>query len=450
MDINWKNEGAEAVERLRGMIRFDTVNPPGNERALVEWLAAELRAEGLAPEVIVSEGERANLAVRLKGDGSERPLLLMSHLDVVPVEQDRWSCPPFAAEVQDGFVYGRGAIDSKLTGAVQLQVLLLCHRLGLGLKRDLVLVAAADEERGGVYGMEWLARERPELFDAEFGLNEGGGFALVVDGVPLYTVQVGEKGGADVDLVANGQPGHSSVPHDDNAVFHLAQVLARMAGGKMPHQPPASVRAFFAAAAAAMPRVEVAADLRALLDPAAHATALARLPVNEPTRRMFDAMVRNTCAPTILQAGLKRNVIPSAAVAQLSGRPLPDVDAETFVGQVQALAGEGVDCQLETFRPGVEFDHRSPLFAAVAAAVKRFDPVGVAVPYMQTGGTDARFLTDRDIAVYGFVPMRHEEGLDFFELCHGHDERVSVDNILCGVQAIFDIACRLNGVGDYG
>ena len=132
MDINWKNEGAEAVERLRGMIRFDTVNPPGNERALVEWLAAELRAEGLAPEVIVSEGERANLAVRLKGDGSERPLLLMSHLDVVPVEQDRWSCPPFAAEVQDGFVYGRGAIDSKLTGAVQLQVLLLCHRLGLG------------------------------------------------------------------------------------------------------------------------------------------------------------------------------------------------------------------------------------------------------------------------------------------------------------------------------
>ena len=365
------------------------------------------------------------------------------------MEEDRWSYPPFAAEVKDGFVYGRGAIDSKLTGAVQLQVLLLCHRLGLSLKRDLVVVAAADEERGGVYGMQWLARERPDLFDAEFGLNEGGGFALVVDGVPLYTVQVGEKGGADVDLMANGQPGHSSVPHDDNAIFHIAQVLARMAGGKMPHQPPASVRAFFVAAAEAMPRAQVAADLRALLDPTAHAAALARLPINEPTRRIFDAMVRNTCAPTILQAGLKRNVIPSVALTQLSGRPLPGVDAETFVGQVRALAGASVDCRLDTFRPGVEFDHQSPLFAAVAAAVKRFDPTGVAVPYMQTGGTDARFLTDRDIAVYGFVPMRYEEGLDFFELCHGHDERVSADNILFGVQTLFDIACRLNKVGDY-
>ena len=186
-----------------------------------------------------------------------------------------------------------------------------------------------------------------------------------------------------------------------------------------------------------------------MLDAEAHVEALKRLPVNEPTRRMFDAMVRNTCAPTVLEAGLKRNVIPSEAVAQLSGRPLPGVDAETFVDQVRALAGGGVDYRLGTFRPGVEFDHRTPLFAAIAESVERFDPQGVAVPYMQTGGTDARFLVDRDIAVYGFVPMRYEQGLDFFELCHGHDERVSVDNILFGVQAIFDITCRLNGVGDY-
>ena len=449
MDIDWEREGAAAVERLRGMIRFATVNPPGDERELVEWLAQELQGEGLEPEVIVSEGARANLAIRLKGDGSERPLLLMSHLDVVPVEAERWSCPPFAGELRDGFVFGRGAIDSKLTGAVQLQVLLLCQRLGLGLRRDLVLVAAADEERGGVYGMEWLARERPELFDAEYGLNEAGGFALVVDGIPLYTVQVGEKGGADLDLVALGQPGHSSVPHSDNAVFRLAQTLAGMAESKMPHQPPASVRAFFAAAAEAQARPEVAADLRAMLDPVEHGEALLRLPVNEPTRRMFDAMVRNTCAPTVLEAGLKRNVIPSAAVAQLSGRPLPGVDAETFVEQVRALAGAGVDYRLGTFRPGVEFDHQTPLFTAIAESVKRFDPQGAAVPYMQTGGTDARFLVDRDIAVYGFVPMRYEQGLNFFDLCHGHDERVSVDNILLGVQAIFDITCRLNGVGDY-
>ena len=449
MEIDWQKEGVEAVERLRAMIRFATVNPPGDERELVEWLAGTLRREGLEPEVIIAEGERANLTVTVKGDGSERPLLLLSHLDVVPVEEQQWSSPPFAADLRDGYVYGRGAIDSKLTGAVQLQVLLMCHRLGLGLKRDLVLVAAADEERGGVYGVEWLARQRPDLFDAEYGLNEAGGFALMVDGIPLYTVQVGEKGGAELDLVAGGQPGHSSVPHDDNAVFHLARVLAAMADVQMPHQPPASVQAFFTAAADAQVRADVAADLRAMLDAEAYQEALSRLPVNEPTRRMFDAMVRNTCAPTVVEAGLKRNVIPSQAVAQLSGRPLPGVDAETFVEQVRALAGEGVDYQLGNFRSGVEYDHRTPLFAAIAASVQRFDPQGAAVPYMQTGGTDARFLADRDIAIYGFVPMRYEEGLDFFDLCHGHDERVSVDNILFAVQVIFDITCRLNKVGEY-
>ena len=423
MDIDWEKEGVEAVERLREMIRFATVNPPGDEKELVEWLAGTLRQEGLEPEVIVSEGARANLAVTVKGDGSERPLLLLSHLDVVPVETERWTSPPFAGELRDGFVYGRGAIDSKLTGAVQLQVLLMCHRLGLSLKRDLVLVAAADEERGGVYGVEWLARERPELFDAEYGLNEAGGFALMVDGKPLYTVQVGEKGGAELDLVACGQPGHSSVPHEDNAVFHLAQVLAGMANAKMPHQPPASVRAFFEAAAAAQDRPEVAADLRAMLDGGKQQEALARLPVNEPTRLMFDAMVRNTCAPTVLEAGLKRNV--------------------------RALAIESADYRLGKFRAGVEYDYQTTFFAAIADSVKRFDPAGTAVPYMQTGGTDARFLADRDIAVYGFVPMRYEEGLDFFELCHGHDERVSVENVGFGVQLVFDIACKLNGVGDY-
>ncbi len=449
MDVDWEKEGVEAVERLREMIRFATVNPPGDEKELVEWLAGTLRQEGLEPEVIVSEGARANLAVTVKGDGSERPLLLLSHLDVVPVEKERWTSPPFAGELRDGFVYGRGAIDSKLTGAVQLQVLLMCHRLGLSLKRDLVLVAAADEERGGVYGVEWLARERPELFDAEYGLNEAGGFALMVDGKPLYTVQVGEKGGAELDLVACGQPGHSSVPHEDNAVFHLAQVLAGMANAKMPHQPPASVRAFFEAAAAAQDRPEVAADLRAMLDGGKQQEALARLPVNEPTRLMFDAMVRNTCAPTVLEAGLKRNVIPSRAVAQLSGRTLPGVDADTFLEQVRALASESADYRLGKFRAGVEYDHQTTFFAAIADSVKRFDPAGTAVPYMQTGGTDARFLADRDIAVYGFVPMRYEEGLDFFELCHGHDERVSVENVDFGVQLVFDIACKLNVVGDY-
>lgn len=446
MKIDWEKMEREAVERLRGMVRFDTTNPPGNELGLVRHLAGELGKEGLQPQVLVSEGERASLAVRLRGDGSRRPLLLLSHLDVVPVEPEKWTYLPFAGEVADGFVWGRGAIDSKLTGAVGLQVLLMCKRLGLPLKRDLVAVAAGDEECGGKYGVDWLAEHHPELFDAEFGINEGGGFALLVDGKPLYVCQVGEKGNAPVDLVAHGRPGHSAVPHGENPLFALGRALEKLGGEKMPHQVTASVRAFFDRAADFQQDAQVAADLRAMLDPQRQGEALERLPVNEPTRLMFDALVRNTCAPTVLQAGLKRNVIPSAATAQLSGRPLPGIGEEEFLRQVRAIVGDEVELRMEGFRPGVEFDHETPLLAAIEASMQRWDPDGAVVPFMQTGGTDARFLNDRDISIYGFVPMRYEPGLDYFDLCHGHDERVSLANVRFGVQVLFDVVCWLNGL----
>ncbi|NKB71113.1 MAG: M20/M25/M40 family metallo-hydrolase [Candidatus Latescibacteria bacterium] len=446
MHIDWQTQGGESVARLQSMLRFDTTNPPGNERALVEHLAAELASEGLQAQILESAPQRANLVVRLEGDGSERPLLLLSHLDVVPAEPAQWSHPPFAGEVADGLVWGRGAVDSKLTTTVGIQVLLLCKRLGLPLKRDLVLVAAADEELGGVHGVQWLAENHPDVFDAEYGINEAGGFALLVDGRPVYTCQVGEKGGAELDIITHGQPGHSSVPHDDNAVFHLAQALARMAGQKMPHRLTPSVRAFFEETARVQQREQVAQDLLALLDPERQVEALARLPLGQPTRLMFDAMLRSTCAPTVLQAGIKRNVIPSAATAQLSGRPLPGVDAETFVEEVRSLVGDEVELNLGTFRPGVEFKHQTPLFDAIAASMGQWDPQGAVVPYMVTGGTDARFLRDRDIQIYGFIPMRYEEGMDFFDLCHGHDERVSVANVHFAVQVLHDVVCRLNGL----
>ncbi len=447
MNVVWDASGREAVGWLRRLLRFDTTNPPGNELPLVRDIAGALAAEGLAPCVLESAPGRGNLVVRLEGDGSERPLLLLSHIDVVPAEPAKWTRDPFGGTVDAGYVWGRGAIDSKLTTAVGLQVLLMCRRLGLALKRDLVLVAAADEELGGVHGVRWLAANHPEVFDAEYGINEGGGFALMIDGRPVYTCQVAEKGSAEVNLVARGQPGHSSVPHGDNSVFHLAGALERMRGEKMPHRVTAGVRAFFEGAAAAQVRSEVADLLLDVLDPERCDRALSALPVDEPTRLMFDAMVRNTCAPTILEAGVKRNVIPSEAVARLSGRPLPGVDKAEFDREVRALAGEGVAFELEkTFRPGTEFDHRTPLLNAIEASVARFDPDAAVVPYMQTGGTDARFLRDRDIHIYGFIPMRHEAGEAYFELCHGHDERVSVANVQFGVQVLFDVVCRLNGI----
>ena len=445
MDIDWTKEGDESVRRLQAMLRYDTTNPPGNELALAQALAEELKTEGLEAEVLCSGDQRGNLVVRLRGDGSERPILMMSHLDVVPAEPNMWTHPPFDGVVANDFVWGRGAIDSKLTGAVHLQVMLMCKRLGLPLKRDLILIAAADEETGAVYGMEWLVDQHPEWFDAEYGLNEAGGFALMVDGVPIYTCQVAEKGSAPYDVVANGQPGHSSVPHNNNAIAHLGQALHLLGSGLMPHLLVPCVQAFFESMANAMPRVVVGELLKEVLVPETSEAALAALPVNEATRLMFQAMVRNTCAPTVLEAGLKRNVIPSEARAQLSGRPLPGVDQQAFENEVRALLGSNVDLDLtEAFRPGVAFEHDTPLFDAINEAMKQVDASSVVAPYMQTGGTDARFLCDLDIHVYGFVPMRYETGLDFFELCHGHDERVSVENVTFAVQVLFDVVRRLN------
>ena len=157
-------------------------------------------------------------------------------------------------------------------------------------------------------------------------------------------------------------------------------------------------------------------------------------------------MVRNTCAPTVLAAGLKRNVIPSEAIVQLSGRPLAGVDGEVFLSEVHRIVGEEVEIRMEAFRPGFEFDCETDLFSAIQASLKRWDPNGTVLPYMQTGGTDARFLRDRDIKIYGFLPMRYEPGMDYFELCHGHNERVSQANVLFGTQVLFDVVCRLNGV----
>ncbi len=447
MQIEWDNIRRETIACLQQLIRFETVNPPGNELPLVRSLAEELAEEGFAPQVLESGPGRGNLVVRLRGDGSERPVLLLSHLDVVPAEPEQWTHPPFAGKVADGYVWGRGAIDSKLTTAVDLQVLRLCQRLNLPLKRDLVVVAAADEEMGASYGVQWLAQNHPEVFDAEYGINEAGGFALLVDGKPLYTCQVGEKGGANLDLVAHGRPGHSSVPHDANPIFYLGEVLGKLAGGKMPHRPPKSVRAFFEAAAAAQERPEVAELLLAQLDPARQQDALAQMPTSEPTRLMFDAMLRNTCAPTILEAGVKRNVIPSTATAQLSGRTLPGVTEAEFVEEVRGIVGDAAEFCMGAFRPGVEFNHETPLFDAIQVSMQRWDPEGAVVPYMVTGGTDARWLMDDfDIDIYGFIPMRYEEGMDFFDLCHAHDERVSTENVLFGVQVLFDAVCRLNGI----
>ncbi len=446
MQVDWDRVGQEGVALLRELLRFDTTNPPGNELALARYLEDRLKAEGFDPQILESAPNRANLVVRMNGTGRERPMLLLSHTDVVPAEPSQWTHPPFAGHVADGYVWGRGAFDSKLTVVVGIQVLRLCKRLGLPLERDLVVVAAGDEEMRATCGVRWLAEHHADVFDAEFGINEGGGYAVKVDGRPIYTCQVGEKGSAPVDLISTGRPGHSSVPHDNNAIAHLGKVLRALGERKMPHRVTKSGGAFIQGAAAAQRHPEVRALLLKLLVPEEAEAALRALPVDEPTRLMLDATLRNTCAPTMLNAGLKRNVIPSEVRLSLSGRTLPGTDEATFMEELREIVGDEIEVEMKgPFSSGNEFDHETDLFEAIRTSLKRFDPEGTVAPHLTTGGTDAKWLAHLDMQIYGFIPMRWEPGFHFYELAHGHDERISTQNVRFATQVVFDTVCRLNG-----
>jgi acetylornithine deacetylase/succinyl-diaminopimelate desuccinylase-like protein len=439
--------GPEAVEHLRALIRFNTVNPPGDERPAADYVAAVGRAAGLEARVIDSGPNRGNAVLRLRGTGRARPILLLSHLDTVPCEPEKWRHDPWGGVVADGCVWGRGAIDSKLTTATQLAALNALTRSGRRPARDVVLAATASEEMGGpANGAAYLAECHREMIEAEVTLSEHGGFAVEIGGRTYFTVQTAEKGGCGVDLVAGGTPGHASVPHADNPIHKLARALERLAHGPMPVRPTATVRAFVERAAAdqaARGAEEVAAMLRELLDTRTAPAALARLPVDEGLRRTIDATLRNTAAPTILAAGTKRNVIPSEATVQLSGRPLPGVDRATFLAELRTAVGPEVELIAHDFTPALEHQLDPAFEAAALRALRRHDPAAVVVPFMMPLGTDAKRLTGLDTTIYGFVPMLPEPGLDYMSLCHGHDERTTVRSVDFGARVLADLVADL-------
>ena len=437
----------EAVQHLRALIRFDTTNPPGNERAAADYVASIGQAAGLPSMVLDSAPGRGNAVVRLPGRGIGKPIVLLGHLDTVPAEPDRWTYSPWSGVLADGCIWGRGAIDSKLTIAVGLTALLALARGGITFSRDVILCATASEEMAGpANGAAWLAANRRDLIEGEYILSEHGGFCIDIGGRTYYTIQTAEKGGCNADLVASGTPGHASVPHNDNPIHKLARALNQLERNPMPLRVTATMRAFVETIAAdhdAHGSPEVAMDMRALLDPARQVAALGRLPIDDGLRRTIDAMLRNTATPTILTSGTKRNVIPSRAIAELSGRPLPGISPEQFAAELRDAVGHSVDVVVKDFVPALEHEIDPGFATAAGRALRKHDTTAVTVPLMMPLGTDAKRLTDLQTRIYGFVPMVHEPGLDYMSLCHGHDERSSVRSLVFGVQVIRDLVSEL-------
>jgi acetylornithine deacetylase/succinyl-diaminopimelate desuccinylase-like protein len=442
----WNGLRDEVVAHLTRLIRIDTTNPPGNEMVLARHLDETLRAAGIETHLFEPVPNRGALVARLRSPRAVAPpVLLMAHMDVVGVARDAWTTNPFGGDVIDGYVYGRGAIDDKGMLAVNLMTLVLLRRLlsegRHELTRDVVFVATSDEEAGGTIGTEWLIEQHPELIRAEFALNEGGRIRVLND-KPLYAaIQCAEKVSNVVTVTATGPGGHASVPLPDNPVARLARAVSLIAEHREPVVLLPTTRDFFAGLADVWPE-------------ATERTAMADLTSDDATRRdrgarllsaipLFDATLRTGISPTILQAGVRHNVIPTEARAMLSVRTLPGESIDVVVERLAALVAD----------PAVHFEisHRghdappspstSAAFSALRDSLHEIDPSIAAVPYLSTGATESAFLRRWGVPTYGILPFPLT--MDDETRMHGHDERVPVEALGFGLRLVAGFVARL-------
>jgi acetylornithine deacetylase/succinyl-diaminopimelate desuccinylase-like protein len=428
---------ARALELLRGLLRIDTTNPPGRERAAAEFLAESLREDGIEPMLLGPEKERTSLVARLKGSGEGSPLLVTAHLDVVPAEPSRWKHPPFGAEIDAGWLYGRGAVDMKNMAAMAAMTMKLLAREKVRLQRDVIFAAVADEEAGCDHGSRFLVDQHAEKVKAEFALGEIGGFTLDINGKRLYPIQIAQKGIAWVRARVEGTPGHGSMPREDNPVVRLSAALAKLTPDALPLHPTAPVRRAVRAMAAVQPTLaRILFPL--ILNPVFSRRMLRALP-DQGVARALNALLRNTATPTVLAAGNKTNVIPSRAEAEIDGRTLPGQSTDDFVRELSAVLGEGVTLEVLNEMAPVEVSPDTPMYRHLEGALRQMDPQGVPVPYVIPGFTDAGPFSRLGTTYYGFSPvvLPPSPKVSFAELYHGDNERIPVEGFQRGLAALY-------------
>lgn len=424
----------EAIALLVDLLRIDTTNPPGNERAAAERCAEELRKDGLEPVLLEGAKDRTNLICRHAGTGELPPLMLTAHLDVVEAGEG-WTHPPFEGRVVDGFLYGRGAIDMKNHAAMCVTILRVLAREKVRLKRDVLLVLVADEEAGCEWGSAWLVANHGEKIKAEYALGEIGGFPLHMEGKRFYPIQVAQKGVMWLRARAKGEGGHGSMPRDESAVGDLAQAVGKLSKRHLPIHVTDPAKHLLETLAGSLGPKGMA--LRGLLVPKLAPAILKAIP-DRALARTLRALLSNTASPTVLRAGSKINVIPQTAEAELDCRILPGMAGQRLLDELRAVMGE--DIELETIRqaPAVEFPSSTPLFASLGQAIRRADPEGIPIPYMIPGFTDALAFSKNGTTYYGFTPVGLPPGMAFAELYHNVDERIPVDGFHFGLQLLYD------------
>lgn len=429
--VDWPQVHEEAIELLRQYLRVDTSNPPGRERAACDFIGEILDREGIPYELFDAGGDdRVSLRAVLPGDGSKQPFMLLNHTDVVPVERQFWSVEPFEGLIKDGCIWGRGALDMKGLGIAQLITFLLIKRHGVQLKRDLVFFAVADEEAGGNFGILWLEANHPDKLAAEYVINEGGGATTEMFGVqhPIFSVAVSEKGPLWLRLVAEGRPGHGSMPHDDNCLDRLARALVKIQEWSRPLVVSPLLTEYFT-------RLNRAGIFTG--DPSPEGLAKAA-----EDSVMVKALLTNTISATTATAGIKHNVIPARAEATLDCRLLPGVKPDDFIKEMEDAIDDPkvrIERVFEGYSEANSFD--TELFRTIEDVVKEHIEHAVVVPSVTVGFTDSRVFRNRDVVSYGFSGGLNEPAL--MATFHGHNERVTIDSLKQNCEMIFEVTRRM-------
>ncbi len=432
MDINWKRIGEETTDLLRSLIRINTTNPPGNEISTASFMKTLLEREGISAEIYESAPRRGNLVARLAGDGSRKPMMMLSHMDVVAANSNQWSFDPFAGIIDGGYIWGRGALDMKGMLAMELMTLILYKRSGQVPGRELILVAAADEEVGGLYGINWLMSQGiPGLDDVEFVINEGG-TGFIQNERPIFACQNAEKGLLWVKLSISGTPGHASMPSKDNAIVQMNKIIGRIGRHREPMKLCATSRSFLSQIAmqhgVKLPSIPESLDYTLKLFANRHFNR----------ERSVQGMLYNTISPTILQAGMKTNVLPEQCELTLDCRLVPGETPEHFLEEIRNIMNDSrVTCEVLQSAPPTESPVDTELFRIMRQVVQQINPDGDVLPYLSTLATDSRYFRQKGITSYGFIPILISEAE--LQRMHGVDERLSLANLEMGTRILYQV-----------
>ena len=444
--IDWHAAGDEAVQLLTELLRIDTTNAPNRSPTEIDaatFLAERFRAEGLEPEVLESKPGRGNVLMRLPGDGSGGdPILLSGHLDVVPADPSSWSRDPFGGEIHNGWIWGRGAVDMKNMVAMEVMTLLLLHRQGARLKRDLIFAGVADEEAGCTDGSLWLAEHHPEKIQAEYVISEIGGFTLHQAGKRFYPVQVAEKGMCWLTITAEGTPGHGSLPNRDNPVARIGHAAHLLGTQRLPWHKTPVVERFVRTLADHQP-VPNSWVLRGLLREPLCGTILDKVFPEPSLASTFDAALHNTANPTILAAGDKVNQVPGTASLRVDGRLLPGQTGADLIAEIERLIGGGFHYRIDQEMPATETDWDDPIRHYIGEVIDRHDPGAVPIQSMIPGFTDAKAYSQLGMKCWGFSPVQLPEDCKFAAMFHGNDERIPVEGYKWGTRALFELVARM-------